>query len=73
MHAGFYHFLQEYVPVCSQRSCCGLLAFVLKGNHSIGAHVPGPYLDLVERKLEEILLEDKKKEGRVNRNTVQEQ
>lgn len=56
----FLRFLQEYVPVCSHWSCCSFLAFVLKGNHSVGAHMPGPCLDLIKRKLEKILLEDNK-------------
>lgn len=52
------HFQQEYVPVHSHRSCCSFFAFVLKGNQSVGAHVPGPGFDLIERKLKKILLED---------------
>lgn len=52
------HFLQECVPVYSHRSCCSFFAFVLKGNQSVGAHVPGPGFDLIECKLKKILLED---------------
>lgn len=68
----FHHFLQEYVPVCSHWSCCSLLAFVLEGNHSVGAHMPRPCLDLIECKLEKILLKDNKKTVLKHRNTHQE-
>lgn len=68
----FHHFLQEYLPVCSHRSCCSFLAFVLKGNHSVGADVPGSCLDLIKSKLEEILLEDNKKDTLQLTTSVQE-
>lgn len=54
-----FHFLQECVPVRSHRSHCSFLAFVQKGNHSVGAHMPGPGLDLIECKLKKILLKEK--------------
>lgn len=66
--AGFHHFLQEFIPVCSHRSCSSLFAFVLKGDHSVGAHVPGPCLDFIKCKLEKILLEDNERHRLKHRN-----
>lgn len=54
-----FHFLRECVPVCSHWSHCSFLAFVQKGNHSVGAYMPGPGLDLIECKLKKILLKEK--------------
>lgn len=53
-------FKRNVLPVCRKRSGCSILAFVLKGNHSIGAHLPGACFDFIKCKFEKILLEGKK-------------
>lgn len=73
MLSGFYHFLRDYVPVCSHRSCCSFLAFVLKGNHSVGAHVPGPRFDLIKCKLKKILLQHTNEDGLKHSTRSQQQ
>lgn len=51
--------LEQKLPVCSHRSYCSFLSLILKRNHSVGTHVPGPGLDLIKRKLKKILLQDR--------------
>lgn len=51
--------LEEDVPVCSHRSRCRVLAFVLKGHHSVWTHMPGSRLDFIKCKLKKVLLKDK--------------
>lgn len=51
---------EQILPVRRDRGGGGFLPFVLEGHHSVGTQVPGPGLDLIERKLKKILLRDKK-------------
>lgn len=50
------------LPVCRHRSRGRFLPLILEGNHGVGTQVPRPGLDLIEGKLEEILLRSRRED-----------